>query len=41
MRAGTMYKHFLSVGGLTLLSRLTGFVRDVVDMALAGIQPAR
>ena len=25
-----MYRHFLSVGALTLLSRVTGFVRDIV-----------
>ena len=31
-----MYKHLLSVGGLTLLSRLTGFVRDVVLAAILG-----
>ncbi len=31
-----MYKHLLSVGGLTLLSRLTGFVRDVVMAAILG-----
>lgn len=31
-----MYKHFLSVGGLTLLSRLTGFIRDVVVAAVLG-----
>ena len=31
-----MYKHLLSVGGLTLLSRLTGFIRDVVLAAILG-----
>ena len=31
-----MYKHFLSVGGFTLLSRATGFVRDVVLGAVLG-----
>ncbi|MCW6507513.1 murein biosynthesis integral membrane protein MurJ [Lichenifustis flavocetrariae] len=31
-----MYKHFLSVGGLTLLSRATGFIRDVVLGAILG-----
>ena len=31
-----MYRHFLSVGGLTLLSRATGFVRDVVLGAMLG-----
>ncbi|MDX7953622.1 murein biosynthesis integral membrane protein MurJ [Lichenihabitans sp. Uapishka_5] len=31
-----MYRHFLSVGGLTLLSRATGFIRDVVLGAILG-----
>lgn len=31
-----MYKHFLSVGGLTLLSRVTGFIRDVLLGAVLG-----
>lgn len=31
-----MFKHILSVGGFTLLSRLTGFVRDVVMAAVMG-----
>ncbi len=31
-----MYKHLLSVGGLTLLSRGTGFVRDVVFAFILG-----
>ncbi len=31
-----MYRHFLSVGGLTLVSRATGFVRDVVLGAILG-----
>ncbi len=31
-----MYKHLLSVGGLTLVSRGTGFVRDVVLGAVLG-----
>lgn len=31
-----MYRSLLSVGGLTLLSRLTGFVRDVVLAAVVG-----
>ncbi len=31
-----MYRHFLSVGGLTLVSRATGFLRDVVFGAILG-----
>ncbi len=31
-----MYKHLLSVGGLTLVSRATGFVRDVMVGAMLG-----
>ena len=31
-----MFKHILSVGGFTLLSRLTGFVRDIVMAAVMG-----
>ena len=31
-----MYLNMLSVGGLTLLSRLTGFLRDVMQAALLG-----
>ena len=31
-----MYKHLLSVGGFTLLSRLTGFLRDVMLGAVLG-----
>ena len=31
-----MYRHFLSVGGLTLLSRVTGFIRDVLLGAVLG-----
>ena len=31
-----LFKHLLSVGGLTLLSRLTGFVRDVMLAAILG-----
>ena len=31
-----MYRQFLSVGGLTLLSRATGFIRDVVLGAVLG-----
>ena len=32
----TMYKHLLSVGGLTLVSRATGFLRDVALAAILG-----
>ncbi len=32
-----MYKHLLSVGGLTLLSRATGFLRDVTVAAVLGV----
>ncbi len=32
-----MYKHLLSVGGLTLLSRATGFVRDIMQAAVLGV----
>ena len=31
-----MYKHLLSVGGFTLLSRITGFLRDVMLGAILG-----
>ena len=31
-----MYKHLLSVGGLTLVSRATGFVRDIMVGAMLG-----
>lgn len=34
-----MFKSILSVGGLTLLSRLAGFVRDVVMAAVLGAGP--
>jgi putative peptidoglycan lipid II flippase len=34
-----MFKKILSVGGWTLLSRLTGFVRDVVIAAVMGVGP--
>lgn len=34
-----MLKHFLSVSGLTLLSRLTGFFRDVILAAILGAGP--
>jgi putative peptidoglycan lipid II flippase len=34
-----MFRKILSVGGWTLLSRLTGFVRDVVIAAVMGVGP--
>src|SRR5262245_29698784 len=34
-----MIERFLTVGGLTLLSRLTGFLRDIVVAALLGAGP--
>ncbi|HEX8167310.1 MAG TPA: murein biosynthesis integral membrane protein MurJ [Beijerinckiaceae bacterium] len=34
-----MLKHILSVGGWTLVSRVTGFVRDVVIAAVMGVGP--
>src|ERR671921_3035759 len=34
-----MLKKILSVGGWTLVSRLTGFIRDVVLAAVMGIGP--
>ncbi|WP_112663134.1 murein biosynthesis integral membrane protein MurJ [Microvirga flavescens] len=34
-----MFKKILSVGGWTLVSRLTGFIRDVVIAAVMGIGP--
>jgi putative peptidoglycan lipid II flippase len=34
-----MFKHILSVGGWTLLSRVTGFLRDVVMAAVMGAGP--
>src|SRR5215213_4333931 len=34
-----MLKQILSVGGWTLVSRITGFVRDVVIAAVMGIGP--
>ncbi|OYW33742.1 MAG: hypothetical protein B7Z45_08210, partial [Azorhizobium sp. 12-66-6] len=34
-----MFRNILSVGGLTLLSRLAGFVRDVVMAAVLGAGP--
>jgi len=35
-----MIKRILTVGGLTLLSRITGFVRDIVLAAILGAGPA-
>src|SRR3712207_1235207 len=34
-----MFKKILSVGGWTLVSRLTGFIRDVVLAAIMGVGP--
>src|SRR3712207_5029064 len=34
-----MFRKILSVGGWTLLSRLTGFIRDVVIAAVLGVGP--
>ena len=31
-----MFKHLLSVSGFTLLSRLTGFIRDIFITAILG-----
>src|ERR1700759_4792868 len=31
-----MFRHFVSVGGLTLVSRATGFLRDVILGAVLG-----
>ncbi|MDP1731797.1 MAG: murein biosynthesis integral membrane protein MurJ [Devosia sp.] len=36
----TLYRNFLSVGGLTLLSRVFGFVRDALMAAVLGAGPA-
>ena len=36
----TLYRNFLSVGGLTLLSRVVGFVRDALMAAVLGAGPA-
>ncbi len=36
----TLYRNFLSVGGLTLLSRVLGFVRDALMAAVLGAGPA-
>jgi len=35
----SLYRNFLSVGGLTLVSRLFGFVRDALMAAVLGISP--
>ena len=35
-----MFRQILSVGGFTLLSRMTGFVRDIVMAAIMGTQAA-
>lgn len=35
----SLYRNFLSVGGLTLVSRLAGFVRDALMAAVLGIGP--
>src|SRR5918911_1489452 len=34
-----MFKKILSVGGWTLVSRVTGFIRDVVIAAVMGVGP--
>jgi putative peptidoglycan lipid II flippase len=36
----SLYRNFLSVGGLTLVSRLAGFVRDALMAAVLGTGPA-
>jgi putative peptidoglycan lipid II flippase len=36
----SLYRNFLSVGGLTLLSRILGFVRDALMAAVLGTGPA-
>ncbi len=36
----SLYRNFLSVGGLTLLSRIFGFVRDALMAAVLGTGPA-
>jgi putative peptidoglycan lipid II flippase len=36
----TLYRNFLSVGGLTLLSRVFGFIRDALMAAVLGAGPA-
>ena len=35
----SLYRNFLSVGGLTLVSRIFGFVRDALMAAVLGISP--
>ncbi|WP_332687040.1 murein biosynthesis integral membrane protein MurJ [Devosia sp.] len=35
----SLYRNFLSVGGLTLVSRIAGFVRDALMAAVLGIGP--
>jgi putative peptidoglycan lipid II flippase len=35
----SLYRNFLNVGGLTLLSRIFGFVRDALMAAVLGISP--
>src|SRR5579863_7083534 len=37
---GPMFKKILTVGGYTLLSRLTGFLRDIMLAAILGAGPA-
>ena len=34
-----MFRKILSVGSWTLVSRLTGFIRDVVLAAIMGVEP--
>src|SRR6516225_1573972 len=34
-----MLKHIMTVGGLTLVSRLTGFLRDIMLAAILGAGP--
>src|SRR5512142_943237 len=34
-----MFKRLLSVGGFTLLSRITGFMRDILQAAVLGAGP--
>lgn len=36
----SLYRNFLSVGGLTLLSRFAGFIRDALMAAVLGTSPA-
>src|SRR5690606_39823996 len=36
----SLYRNFLSVGGLTLMSRVFGFVRDAMMAAVLGAGPA-